>query len=130
MRSMKTIWRVIRAPKRPSTLPVCQPYVTASRVISAGDQSGRPHLWVVLRHAGGAWLALNWRRVEIGKKAAVFEDSTFWLFVAPGLLLGLYAQAHQSEQCAVSHGRHLGRNRGSAGGARAAGSARTPQRAD
>ena len=33
-------------------------------------------------------------RVEkIGKKAAMFEDSTFWLFVAPGLLLGLYAQA-------------------------------------
>src|SRR5262245_66463473 len=28
-----------------------------------------------------------------GKKAAMFEDSTFWLFVAPGLLLGLYAQA-------------------------------------
>jgi Zn-dependent membrane protease YugP len=23
----------------------------------------------------------------------MFEDSTFWLFVAPGLLLGLYAQA-------------------------------------
>ena len=23
----------------------------------------------------------------------MFKDSTFWLFVAPGLLLGLYAQA-------------------------------------
>ena len=23
----------------------------------------------------------------------MFEDATFWLFVAPGLLLGLYAQA-------------------------------------
>ena len=23
----------------------------------------------------------------------MFEDSTFWLFVVPGLLLGLYAQA-------------------------------------
>ncbi len=30
---------------------------------------------------------------EIGKKAAMFGDLTFWLFVAPGLLLGLYAQA-------------------------------------
>jgi uncharacterized protein len=29
----------------------------------------------------------------MGKKAAMFGDSTFWLFVAPGLLLGLYAQA-------------------------------------
>jgi Zn-dependent membrane protease YugP len=30
---------------------------------------------------------------EIRKKVAVFEDSMLWLFVAPGLLLGVYAQA-------------------------------------
>jgi hypothetical protein len=27
------------------------------------------------------------------EEAAMFEDATFWLFVAPGLLLGRYAQA-------------------------------------
>src|SRR5215831_11966917 len=33
------------------------------------------------------------RHVVIGRKTVMFEDSMFWLFVAPGLMLGLYAQA-------------------------------------
>jgi Zn-dependent membrane protease YugP len=58
----------------------------------------------------------------------MFEDSTFWLFVAPGLLLGLYAQARIKANY-VRYSR-VGTSGGSAGGASIAGCARAPKRAD